>query len=100
MMPEAAVAVVAPTQKQTERLADAVQHDGLAYTKNELIEKILGRQLSDNDYIYSDKEDVDNLKLKRLKMNPASMFATNEQKVIFIDEVGQFSKTELELISS
>lgn len=33
-------------------------------------------------------------------MNPASMFATNEQKVIFIDEVGQFSKTELELISS
>lgn len=46
MMPEAAVAVVAPTQKQTERLADAVQHDGLAYTKNELIEKFWGVSLA------------------------------------------------------
>lgn len=99
LMPEAVIATVAPTQKQTERLSAAIQHDGLSYTKNELIEQILGRQLNESDYIYSEEEGVDNLKLKPLKMYSAEMFATNDQRVIFIDEVSQFSKVEIKLIT-
>lgn len=100
MMPAYKIVTVAPTRKQTDRLSAAIEHDGLSYTKAELIEQILGKQISESDInkiVGSDE--IPTYTLKDLKLNPATMFAETENRIIFIDEISQFSKIDLELIT-
>ena len=86
MMPAYKIVTVAPTRKQTDRLSAAIEHDGLSYTKAD-INKIVG------------SDEIPTYTLKDLKLNPATMFAETENRIIFIDEISQFSKIDLELIT-
>ena len=101
MMPTHKVVTVAPTRKQTDRLSTAIEHDGLSYTKSELIEQIIGRQISETDInqIFDNEKTTSTLTLKDLDLNPATMFAETNNRIIFIDEISQFSKIDLELIT-
>lgn len=101
MMPAYKVITVAPTRKQTDRLSAAIEHDGLSYTKSELIEQIIGRQISETDInqIFDNEKTTSTLTLKDLDLNPATMFAETNNRIIFIDEISQFSKIDLELIT-
>lgn len=92
----------APTRKQTDRLTDSVESDGNSFTKNELIEKILGRQIKDSDI--SDIKDsnnnnvsiTSNVNVEVLKTN---LFGDSNNKILFIDEISWYDRVELELIS-
>ena len=100
MMPAYKIVTVAPTRKQTDRLSAAIEHDGLSYTKAELIEQILGKQISESDINkVIGNDEIPTYTLKDLKLNPATMFAETENRIIFIDEISQFSKIDLELIT-
>lgn len=101
MMPNHKVITVAPTRKQTDRLSAAIEHDGLSYTKAELIEQILGKQITESDIIQTTNKEQNTsvFSLKELDLNPATMFAETNNRIIFIDEISQFSKVDLELIT-
>lgn len=79
----------APTRKQTDRLTDSVESDGNSFTKNELIEKILGRQIKDSDISYIKDGDnnisiTSNVNIEVLKTN---LFGDSKNKILFIDEI-------------
>lgn len=92
----------APTRKQTDRLTDSVESDGNSFTKNELVEKILGRQIKDSDISYikdSNNNNVSitsNINIEVLKTN---LFGDSKNKILFIDEISWYDRVELELIS-
>lgn len=92
----------APTRKQTDRLTNSVESDGNSFTKNELVEKILGRQIKDSDISYikdSNNNNVSitsNINIEVLKTN---LFGDSKNKILFIDEISWYDRVELELIS-
>ena len=92
----------APTRKQTDRLTDSVESDGNSFTKNELIEKILGRQIKDSDI--SDIKDSNNNNVSitinvNVEVLKTNLFGDSNNKILFIDEISWYDRVELELIS-
>lgn len=97
MLPNAAVVTSAPTRKQTDNLSSSIQHEGGSFTKNELLEKILGRPIQASDIkpisTVSITSDIE------LKVNSDNLFGDSDTKVLFLDEVSWYNRIELELIS-
>lgn len=97
MIPDATIITSAPTRKQTDNLSKSIQHDGGSFTKNELIEKILGRPLNES-YI----KPISNVSITSdisLDVNTDNIFGDAKNKVLFIDEISWYNRIELELIS-
>lgn len=94
---EAGYITSAPSEKQTERLSESVEHNGLHLTKNELITKIIGGPIKDSDII-----DLDGVSVTinpKLEVKTDDLFGDVPQKILFIDEIGWYNRIELEIIS-
>ena len=97
MLPNANIITSAPTRKQTDNLSNSIQHDGNSFTKNELLEKILGRPIQNSDIKPIGAVSItSNISLK---VNSDNLFGDSKIKVLFIDEVSWYNRIELELIS-
>lgn len=97
MLPNATVVTSAPTRKQTDNLSRSIQHEGGSFTKNELIEKILGRPLQGTDI-----KPISNVAITSdvtIKVSTDNLFGDATNKILFLDEVSWYNRIELELIS-
>lgn len=97
MLPKASIITSAPTRKQTDNLSRSIQHEGGSLTKNELIEKILGRPLQSTDI-----KPISNVAVTSditIKVNSDNLFGDAKNKILFLDEVSWYNRIELELIS-
>lgn len=97
MMPKAKFVTSAPTRKQTNNLSESIQHDGNSLTKNELIEKILGRPIQESDI--KSIGDVAITSDINLNVSTDNIFGDSDTKILFIDEISWYNRIELELIS-
>lgn len=97
MLPNANIITSAPTRKQTDNLSNSIQHDGNSFTKNELLEKILGRPIQSSDI--KPIGDVSITSDISLKVSSDNLFGDAKTKVLFIDEISWYNRIELELIS-
>jgi hypothetical protein len=85
MLPNANIITSAPTRKQTDNLSNSIQHDGNSFTKNELLEKILGRPIQSSDI--KPIGDVSITSDISLKVSSDNLFGDAKTKVLFIDEI-------------
>lgn len=97
LIPNANIITSAPTKKQTDNLSKSIEHTGASLTKNELLEKILGRTIQNSDI-----KPISNVSITadiKTKVNSNNIFGDQDTKVLFIDEISWYNRIELELIS-
>lgn len=91
----------APENRQILNLEKSIGDNSGKFTKNQLIEKIIGRPISSND-IHEIKNNEDLLSISSdpsIKVNTHNIFGDAKERILFIDEVSLYDRIELEIIS-
>lgn len=99
--PNAHILLSAPEARQVSNLEQSIDGSNGKFTKNELINKILGRPIAPDDIVEIKKDDIlFSIQSKvSINVNTDNIFGNAEEKILFIDEISLYDRIELEIIS-
>ena len=105
LFPGYAIVTCAPLQEQVDNLNDALEHKGSSFTKEDLLRRIFKRKPEEDVWkkgdivpIFKDDGSYSSAKLRADIEISSDSFGDLDGTILFIDEVGQFNRAELEAI--
>ncbi len=98
MSENSSIVTLAPTKKQLLVLNDSIKVDSnLGFNKDEFIVKILGRNLTVNDYYVNNSGHL-YLKNTITPLRTPELFESHKNRLLFADEISYFNEAELQLL--